>query len=63
MARHKDIDRASALLEGTQGWSITGYQRSGKRRNKRSYIYHQKGYCKKLKCECMGSSDCSSYCD
>lgn len=35
--RHKDIDRASALLDGTQGWHITGRKRTGNRKNKRHY--------------------------
>lgn len=32
-ARHKDIDRASALLDGTQGWHITGQKRTGNRKD------------------------------
>lgn len=34
-ARHKDIDRASTLLDGTQGWHITGRKRIGNRKDKK----------------------------
>lgn len=78
MARHNDIDRASALLEGVQGWSIKSFSRSGgtkfnpqkannsttrKRKDKRRCSNYNKhnGKCYKLKCTCMGSSDCASY--
>lgn len=63
MAHHKDINRASALLEGTQGWSIKNAktQQTKNKRNKRSCVYYQKEHCSKLDCVCMGSSDCASY--
>ncbi len=62
MAKHKDIDRASALLDGTQGWHIIDTKtQHNKRRNKRSCLYYKNGHCMKLKCTCMGSSECSAY--
>ena len=62
MAKHKDINRASALLEGTQGWHVINTKtQHAKRRNKRNCIYYKNEYCLKLRCICMGSTDCSSY--
>lgn len=62
MAQHKDIDKASALLEGTQGWHIINTKtQTSKRRNKRICLYYKDGRCIKLSCTYMGSSECSAY--
>lgn len=65
MARHKDIDRASALLEGSQGWHIINPKKTttGTRRDKRSCLYYnsKNKKCSYLRGYCMGSSDCSVY--
>ena len=64
MAHHKDIDRASARLEGAQGWHIINTTRphTTNKKDKRSCIYYNKNKtCSYLKCYCMGSSDCSAY--
>jgi len=62
MAKHKDINRASALLEGTQGWHmINASYSTGKRKNKRGCMYYNKNYCTYLKCVCHGAGNCMSY--
>lgn len=67
MAKHKDIDRASALLEGVQGWHIENapYQRKTDRPDKRRCIFYDKisktcTYNKKIS-KCNGSSNCITY--
>ena len=78
MARHRDISWAAAKLEG-EGWHIeyhreavvTSSSRKPKKkhiptkRDKRRCIHYNKRNksCYKLKCACMGSSDCASYRD
>lgn len=64
--RHKDIDRASALLEGVQGWHITGRKRTGKRKDKIRCRHYVKGVngCKlnhNRIGNCVGVSSCVSY--
>ncbi len=67
MAKHKDIDKASALLEGVQGWHIENipYQRKTDRPDKRRCIFYDKSnktctYNKKIS-KCTGSSNCIAY--
>lgn len=80
MARHNDISRAHALLEG-EGWHLEYHPESvikshkpksvkkkaivKHKKDKRSCIHYNRSNksCYKLKCTCMGSSDCSSYRD
>lgn len=78
MARHRDISNAHSRLEG-EGWHIeyhreaiaTSSSRKYKKkkittkRDKRRCIHYNKdsGRCGKLKCFCMGSTDCLSYKD
>lgn len=76
MARHNDINRAAALLDGVQGWSIKTYtkaktkQKSGiahkpLRKNRRRCLYFNKltERCGKSKTLCVGSSKCTMYRD
>lgn len=78
MARHKDIDRAHADFEG-HGFHIEYHREAvvtsssrkpqkkhiATKRDKRRCIHYNKNNknCYKLKCACMGSSDCASYRD
>ena len=78
MARHRDISKAHARLEG-EGWHIeyhreaviTSSSKKPKKkhiptkRDKRRCIHYNKTNksCYKLKCSCMGSGDCASYRD
>ena len=66
LAHHRDINRASALLEGVQGWHITGRKRTGNRKDKRRC----KHYAKSMNgCNlnhnrvnsCVGAGNCASY--
>ena len=63
MARHKDISRAHALLEG-EGWHIVnvGSQRRTNRKNKRRCVHYNKTLktCK-ISSFCVGSSNCGKY--
>lgn len=67
MKKHKDIDRASALLEGTQGWIIkhipnsstnSNYKKT--RRSRKKCVNYSSGFCKYANAICMGV-DCGSY--
>ena len=64
MARHRDIERAHAKLEGTS-WHIETLlrQSTGSKKDKRNCIYYQKASkkCEYLGSYCMGSGDCSHY--
>lgn len=76
MARHRDISKAHAKFEG-EGWHIEYHREAvvtsssrkpkknnkPKRKNRRNCIHFNKidKSCYKLKCACMGSSDCASY--
>lgn len=67
MAQHKDIDRASALLEGVQGWhieyhpeSISNNDKKCKRRSRGKCMYYCKGTCNYAHAACMGVS-CGAY--
>lgn len=78
MTRYNDISNAHAQLEG-EGWHIEHHKESivvlnskktkkkhiATKRDKRRCIYYNKKnkHCYKLKCICMGSSDCISYRD
>ena len=67
MARHRVINRASSLLEGTQGWTIeyhpeaiTEPNKKQTRRSRKKCINHQEGFCNYAHTSCMGI-DCGSY--
>ena len=63
MARHHDIDRAAAKLEGVQGWSIKQVTRiSTKRKDKRGCVHYVKsaGSCD-LGVSCLGAGSCPKY--
>ena len=63
MARHKDIDRAHALLDGTSWHIIQGNNKPSKRRSKRKcvhYIEKIKG-CRLKSGGCQGVGNCSVY--
>lgn len=52
MARHRDLNRTSARLEDTQGWSIeyhpeaiTNPNKKRTRRTKKKCTYHNDGFC------------------
>lgn len=67
MKKHKDIDRASALLEGTQGWIIERLPNSSinpsQKKTKRSRgkcVNYSRGICKYANALCMGVN-CGSY--
>ena len=66
MARHKDISRAHALLEG-EGWHIEDktvqYNTHSKRRNKRKCRYYLcvSDTCALTRYNCKGSSKCKQY--
>lgn len=67
MARHRDLNRASSLLEGSQGWiienhpeAITDPNKKRNRRSKKKRIYHKSGFCNYAHATCMGV-DCGSY--
>ena len=65
MARHRDIERAHALLGG-EGWHIENARNSsstGTRKDKRNCLYYDRNNkkCKLLSCYCQGAGNCSSY--
>lgn len=67
MAHHKDINWASSLLEGTQGWiieyypeAVTNPNKKRTRRSKKKCIYYSDGFCNYAHTLCMGIS-CGSY--
>lgn len=67
MARHKDIDRVSSLLEGSQGWiienhpeSITNPNIKRTRRSRNKCNFYNNGLCNHAHALCMGVS-CGSY--
>ena len=67
MARHRDLNRASSLLEGSQGWiienhseAITDPNKKKTRRTKKKCVYHNDGLCTYAHATCMGV-DCGSY--
>lgn len=67
MARHKDLNRASSLLEGSQGWiienhpeAITDPNKKKTRRTKKKCVYYNNGFCNHAHALCMGVS-CGSY--
>ena len=67
MARHRDINRASSLLEGAQGWiienhpeAVTDPNKKQTRRSKKKCAYHHTGFCNYARTSCMGV-DCGSY--
>ena len=67
MAYHRDINRASSLLEGTKGWiiehhteAITNPNKKQTRRSKKKCYYHRDGFCNHAHSPCMGVS-CGSY--
>lgn len=67
MARHRDLNKAHALLEGAQGWiienhpeAITNPNKKCTRRSKKKCIYHKNGFCNYAHASCMGV-DCGSY--
>ena len=67
MARHKDLNRASSLLEGSQGWIIEHHpeaiinpNKKRTRRSKKKCINHKDGFCNCAHAICTGV-DCGSY--
>lgn len=67
MAKHRDLKRASALLEGSQGWiierhpeAITNPNKKKTRRSKKKCSYHKNGFCNYANTSCMGVA-CGSY--
>lgn len=64
MARRKDIDRASALLEGTQGWHIEYHgeadYKTSKRRSHQKCFYFNHDICNHAHTPCMGVN-CGAY--
>lgn len=68
MAKHNDINRASSLLEGSQGWIIENHpeairnphQKAKRRSRKKCIHYCAGGLCDHAIAECMGV-DCGSY--
>ena len=66
MARHKDISRAHALLDGTS-WHIEDktvqYNKHNKRRDKRKCRYYLciSDICALTRYSCKGSSRCKQY--
>lgn len=63
MARHRDISKAHARLEG-EGWHIEYHReadyRLTKRRSRQKYLYFNHGICNYAHTPCMGV-DCGSY--
>ena len=67
MARHRDLNKASALLEGVQGWIIENHpetiinsNKKRTRRSKKKCAYHNDGFCKYAHALCMVVS-CGAY--
>lgn len=67
MARHRDLNRASSLLEGSQGWiienhpeAVTDPNKKKTRRSKKKCKNHKDGFCTYAHAPCMGV-DCGSY--
>lgn len=64
MARHNDISRAHALLEGVN-WHIEklGNQNTTGRRDKRRCIFYEKSnkFCEDNNKKCPGSTNCFMY--
>ena len=67
MARHRDLNRASSLLEGPQGWiienhpeAITNPNKKSTRRTKKKCSYHNDGIYNYAHASCIGVS-CGSY--
>ncbi len=67
MARHRDLNKASSLLEGSQGWIIEHHpeaiinpNKKQTRRSKKKCLYYRDGMCTHANALCMGVS-CGSY--
>lgn len=67
MAQHRDLNRASSLLEGSKGWiienhpeAVTDPNRKKTRRSKNKCANHKDGFCNYAHTPCMGV-DCGSY--
>ena len=67
MARHRDLNRASSLLEGSHGWiienhpeAVTDPNKKKTRRSKKKCKNHKDGFCTYAHAPCMGV-DCGSY--
>ena len=64
MARHDDIGRAHAIMDGTQ-WHIQGGndRKTGKRRAKSKCIYYIRKIngCRKKDGGCQGAGSCAMY--
>lgn len=63
MARHNDISKAHALLEG-EGWHITKGTSQTRRRAKSRCLYYMRGNgCIRKSGGCQGAGNCSMYRD
>ena len=67
MARHRDLNISSSLLECSQGLiienhseDITDPNKKKTRRTKKKCVYHNDGFCTYAHATCMGV-DCGSY--
>lgn len=67
MSRHKDLNKARSLLDGSQGGiiehhpeAITDPNKKYTRRNRKKYIYQNDEFCTYDRTPCMGVS-CGSY--